>query len=132
MRLVTAFKMVEEDLSPNYQMYLFENMDIVFKIVRAPHSCFNSFLKRYFYSFQINSHYQIAFSDYRIPSQEPTVKKSQSLPIWKGKGSERGPSLYFSSGYNNHYEAHFIKSVPVVLNCYKTCIYRALGFTEAW
>lgn len=32
MRLVTAFKMVEEDLSPNYQMYLFENMDMVFKI----------------------------------------------------------------------------------------------------
>lgn len=85
MRLVTAFKMVEEDLSPNYQMYLFENMDIVFKIVRAPHSCFNSFLKRYFYSFQINSHYQIAFSDYRFLLRNQQSKKAKACPFGREK-----------------------------------------------
>lgn len=31
MRLVTALKMEEEDLCPKFQMYLFENVDMVFK-----------------------------------------------------------------------------------------------------
>lgn len=50
MKLVTAFKMVEEHLSPNYKRYLFENMDTVFKTVRALNSSFNSFQKDTFIS----------------------------------------------------------------------------------